>query len=107
MDAVNPCDLCRGACCETLVLPATIAGYFDREWLFARGEELEDHRVVLPARCPHLTPEGRCDIYVVRPMACNAYLVGGMYCRSAVRRRRSPEKATEILEALDAYCSQG
>lgn len=95
------CSRCSGACCETVVLPPLVARLYQRDWLEARGRASPDGSVEIPARCPHLDERGLCDTYDTRPLACQLYQVGGQACRSAVRRRRSPEEAAKILALID------
>lgn len=85
---MNPaCQLCRGACCETIVVapPANDDG----RWLRFHGTPLADGRLELATPCSMLKPCGTCAIHTLRPEACRAFPVGGADCRATVLRRRS------------------
>lgn len=97
------CMVCRGACCETILLPATLQ--LDEEWAEARGIRrftvTRDFGgldcIEVPCACPKLSPMGACSIYDRRPTLCADFTVGGVACLSAIGRRRTPEKQREIL----------
>lgn len=97
------CMVCRGACCETLLLPGSLG--LDEEWAAARGLKrfiangyyTSIPAIEAPCPCPKLSPMGACSIYETRPQVCRAYPVGGPSCLGAITRRRTPEKAREIL----------
>lgn len=98
------CDLCRGACCETLVLPLPrSATKGERKWLELRGrrEEIAKSDVVrVPCRCLVLSSTtGRCMIYDDRPQPCRDFPVGGEQCRAAVASLR-PESKQAILSRM-------
>ena len=99
--SANPCAICKGACCESLVFPAPA---FTREGDFfsVRGERVDSGRVEVESRCPKLCNKGRCTIHHTRPAVCRAYKVGGIHCRQTIDRRRSSEHRVEILLALEA-----
>ena len=88
------CQICRGACCESLLVPladkpALIEFYATRGSILRVGE-----RPVLEveARCRHLgAPEGHCTIYTNRPQPCVDYAVGSALCRDTVLRRRAEQ----------------
>jgi hypothetical protein len=91
------CNLCRGACCESLVidLPAGPVG----DWLAAHGAAIAGPAVELPTPCRHLCASGTCTIWQNRPTPCVDYAVGSPACRATVLRRR-PARAAEILALL-------
>ena len=95
------CQLCRGACCESLLLPladkpALIAFYATRGAILRVGERTA---LEVEARCRHLgAPEGHCTIYSSRPQPCVDYAVGSVLCRDTVLRRRSA--SAEAIFAL-------
>lgn len=117
------CQLCRGACCESLVLnlPPTDSG----SWLALHGLPVnppEDgvHRTnpgpaaagngglglyEIEARCSKLSSCGRCTIHATRPEHCKTYAVGGADCRATVARRR-PRHASAILAILDRFAGR-
>ena len=94
---MTACDLCRGACCESWLVPVDGEGPA-KEWLLARGRQIKPRTVEVETVCPQLR-DGRCSIYATRPKVCELYRVGGPVCRETVRRRR-PGQAAEILALL-------
>lgn len=97
------CERCRGACCETFMIPASdidVPGDDASRWLALhatpRGRQLE-----FECRCTKLTAEGRCGIYADRPSLCQIFPVGGPDCLDAVRSRRTPEQYTVIRDPDD------
>ena len=91
------CQICRGACCESIVLrlPATDAG----TWLGLHGVSVAERQVEIPAPCRKLSACGACSIHATRPDHCRTYVVGGADCRATVARRR-PADAVEIFAAI-------
>jgi hypothetical protein len=92
------CQICRGACCESIVTPRPPGP--DGEWLAHHGTPLPDGRIELPLRCGKLSPCGTCTIHATRPQTCIVYEVGSPACRATVARRR-PAQADEILAAMN------
>ncbi len=95
---MNPaCELCRGACCESIVVasPKTDEG----RWLAYHGAELTDGKTEIAAPCSKLC-DGKCTVWKNRPMPCVIFEVGGADCRATVKRRR--ENWREIIEAMPA-----
>ncbi len=92
------CFLCRGACCESLVLAQipSDAGI----WLSYHGTATPDGKVEFPLPCSKLSECGKCTIHDNRPKICAAFEVGGADCRATVQRRRS-NIAHEIFMAMD------
>ena len=88
------CDVCRGACCESLHLAAGSDAH--GEWLRAFAPRALGSQVELEVRCAQLTPTGRCGIYEARPAVCRSYIAGGAACLDVVRRRRTPEEYAAI-----------
>ena len=92
------CEKCRGACCESLLIPAAPqAGADVLRWLTLHGEAIGESRIELDCKCRKLGPEGRCAIYADRPEVCRIYEPGSVDCVETVLRRRTPEQAREIL----------
>jgi hypothetical protein len=91
------CNLCRGACCESIVLDQTSSAMVN-EFLRARGRQLSRCRTEIETRCPHLK-DGACDCHASRPVACQLFAVGGAVCRETVARRRAKD-ADKILALL-------
>lgn len=96
---MNPaCQLCAGACCETICLPHTQLPVHDADWLKRHGCLQGDH-VELPCRCRCLLPDGRCAEYDERPLTCRVYEMGGHACLATVARRR-PHLFDEIVRLI-------
>jgi hypothetical protein len=102
------CKLCRGACCESVVLDQTSSAMVN-EFLRARGRQLPGYRTEIESRCPHLV-KGACDCHASRPVACQLFAVGGAACRETVLRRRAKD-AGQIIGLLDTAplkpCAKG
>jgi Fe-S-cluster containining protein len=97
------CLVCRGACCEELIVtPSTDGGdatNFPRafaEFLSVRGVPLDNGGYAVAARCPQLTNAGLCSCYEDRPMVCELFPAGGPECLAALQRRRTPEERERI-----------
>lgn len=98
------CAICRGACCETVVIPLPEPRHMTRgmwELLMLRGDLTPGGGGVrLDAPCRHLTRAGKCGIHDDRPQVCRDYKVGGPACRAAVRDRRPPAVVERIYERM-------
>jgi hypothetical protein len=95
---MNPaCQICRGACCESIIFP-DIGGDPGR-WLALHGRTLAHGQVELETRCNALNSCGTCAIHAARPRNCRDYAVGGEDCRTTVLRRR-PAQAAEIFDLM-------
>lgn len=95
---MNPaCKLCRGACCESLMIPLP-ADEGAAMWLSLHGRPGFPGTVRLECACRKLR-DGKCTIHDSRPSVCVDYPVGGESCRATVRLRR-PGMAAEILELM-------
>lgn len=93
------CALCRGACCEGIVLPSAPYGEADaNRWLCMHGTPEDAEWLYVPAPCRHLK-EGRCSIYEDRPRVCSDFIVGGKLCHRAIKRNR-PNQEVAILRLL-------
>ena len=94
------CELCRGACCETMVIPIRREEMSNDEavWIGMRGKVIDDS-VVLRCACSNLAEDGSCGIYATRPQVCRTYEVGGPECRTTVRLFRRAQ-AADIFEAM-------
>ena len=97
------CEVCRGACCESLIFPAPELGD-QREFMEARGTEFPIWgHIEVESRCKHLCKDGLCSIHTARPKVCQDYKVGGLLCLLTIQRRRSKEQAEAINAAIDAH----
>jgi Fe-S-cluster containining protein len=98
---MNACELCAGACCESLMFgissdPVSLEFYSARAAIF----NVETITVAeVPCACPQLNASGRCDIYPNRPKACRTFKPGSTMCLAAVKRRR-PDQADQILALI-------
>lgn len=95
------CDACRGACCETFILPASDLLDDDVSRWLALHASRRQNLLEFDCRCTKLTAEGRCGIYEDRPSLCRTFAVGGSACLDAVRRRRTPEQYQLIRDDGD------
>lgn len=96
------CQLCRGACCESIVLNMPVRDApAEAVWLGLHGTVLPDGRLELRTPCSRLDGCGRCTIHDIRPSLCRNFEVGGADCRATIARRR-PERALQIHAALPA-----
>jgi Fe-S-cluster containining protein len=98
---MTACELCKGACCESIVLPIN-ASPTTTEFYAARGEVFMiagSTYAEVPARCPHLSQSGKCKTYSNRPVACSRFTVGSTMCLTAIERRR-PAQAKAIMALL-------
>ena len=91
------CAECRGACCETIVIPLSAHDDTDR-WLVLHGQRVgvQGVQVALNCRCTALTEDGQCSIYADRPELCRGYPAGGADCLETVRTSRTPEEYARI-----------
>lgn len=91
------CELCRGACCETVLFPKAASNPDIDQWLGLRAiATTHNGNHLCQCRCTKLR-HGRCTIYDERPNLCSEYMVGGDACRATVKAVR-PEIAAEIEE---------
>ena len=101
--SAHPCEICKGACCESLVFPTPELGD-QREFMEARGKPFPIWGYTeVESRCKNLTTCGSCGIHSDRPKVCADYKVGGLLCLLTIDRRRHGDQRTEILEAIDFY----
>jgi len=95
------CKLCRGACCESLLVPIG-DDKISKDFWATRGRvfEMYDHTYVeLENKCGKLTPCGSCGIYPDRPEACIIYQVGSQACLQTIKTRRA-DQAEAIIQLI-------
>lgn len=100
------CLVCRGACCETIVVMGSMVGDLfpaaTQEWMAARSiGRAASGGYVIEARCPKLTADGLCSIHDDKPLACALGIVGGTECLESVASRRTPEQYALIRDDDD------
>lgn len=99
MSDIHPaCAICKGACCETLLMPMNPGAISPdtRKYLKMRGVLTRvGLRVDVP--CKSLSPSGTCSVYSTRPDICRVYAVGGIACRESVLSRRDPKTAEQVF----------
>jgi len=96
---MNPaCELCRGACCEAIVLPVKVQDPDIQRWIEYHGQPT-DRGIYFECKCSKLK-DGKCSIYEDRPKVCRVFEVGSAGCLTAIKRRR-PEQETEIRRLIE------
>lgn len=83
---MTACERCKGACCETLVVPLRANDPDTQRWLTYHGTGVRNG-LRLECACSKLK-DGRCSIYADRPQVCRTYEVGSKECREAIHERR-------------------
>ena len=99
------CEVCRGACCETIVLHVTVptvdmANYVQLHSVPVEGSPFVKDRV-FECKCTALSSAGRCNVYQARPQVCRDYRAGGVECLRTVVSRRTKKEFALIREAGD------
>lgn len=96
------CQECRGACCETMLVPNEQSDPDTELWLGLRVVgPMDGERLALRCKCSALTEGGACEIYQARPMICRAFEAGGADCLETVRLTRTPEEYARIRDEDD------
>ena len=96
----DPCSICQGACCESLVFPSATLSETEREFLLTRGTRFGSGQIQVESRCPKLGAQGQCTCYATRPTACRTYKVGSQACLDTIDARRFGDQRKAILEAI-------
>jgi Fe-S-cluster containining protein len=96
---VSPCDICKGACCESIVLPLAFKDEDTQRWYALHGKD-ERGAVRLECKCSALK-HGKCTIYDTRPEVCRVFAVGSPECRNSVTQRR-PFRSAQIFKLMEA-----
>jgi Fe-S-cluster containining protein len=93
------CLACKGACCESFSLPASVAlpkgtdvVQIDLNRWLALHATNDGESLTFECRCTRLGKDGRCMIHETRPVVCRTYLAGGIGCLAAVATRRSAKQ---------------
>jgi Fe-S-cluster containining protein len=97
----DACKLCRGACCESLLVPIEY-DKVSKDFWDTRGRTFVMHNqgfVELENRCKHLEGCGSCGIYPNRPKACIIYKVGSHACIQTIKSRRA-DQAEAIIRLI-------
>ena len=90
------CEVCRGACCEFVLLDVqTTLDPDTQRWFDLHTTTIRGHRC-FESKCSMLSDKGRCNIYADRPKMCVDFEVGGERCIEAVLHRRTPEQFEQI-----------
>ncbi len=100
-DVPAACARCRGACCESIVLPVVLdeVPVGIRQAMKLRGSVRDIGGVRIDSRCRHLSRKGLCAIHEARPDICRRFEVGSPACRAAIEANR-PRVAAQILQVL-------
>lgn len=98
------CLECRGACCESILIPRFPGDGFivaeNNRWLELHGTP-SGTNVSLEARCTALGDDGLCTIYEDRPLPCVVYPPGEEACLATIRERRTRQDYERIRDAGD------
>jgi len=95
------CKLCRGACCESILVPI-VPDKLNLDFWSTRGRTVTINEltfVELENRCKHLVSCGSCGIYPNRPKACEVFDVGSSACLHAIKSRR-PYQSDAIIALI-------
>ncbi len=86
------CAECRGACCETILVPVKTASPDTKRWIIMHmGVMIQPGLYEFPLPCTALRADGTCMVYETRPKPCKDYPVGGPDCLATIERRRKCE----------------
>ena len=96
------CSLCRGACCEGIILPVKFRDSDIQKWFALHGTQT-DVGVYMECKCSALK-RGKCSLYESRPNVCKDFPVGSPGCISAIKRRRpfKEEQIRRLIEDTDS-----
>jgi len=97
----NICSVCKGACCETIIVSPRQWGWSDDEihWVELHGN-LENGCVRMFCPCRNLV-NGVCAAYEDRPKMCDDYVVGSGSCKEAIRLLRSETTQKVLFYMMD------
>ena len=92
---MTACQLCRGACCEYVVVKRDESNDDKWDWLCYHGE-VTGNVVKIPTPCSKFR-DGGCSIYPDRPKMCRDFRVGCSLCVQAVSTRSNKD---DIMAAI-------
>ena len=97
---MNPaCELCRGACCESITLNVQHKSADVERWIDLHGQRIAGG-LNMDCACTALV-DGKCSIYDTRPGVCQDFQVGSVNCLVSIGRRRTPEQRAAIIEVME------
>lgn len=96
----TPCDICKGACCESFAVNFSSVSQDDQRFLGFHGRKAPGGRIEFECRCEHLDTHGKCKIYDTRPEVCKRFPVGSKECFYCINSRRPLITATKIKLAI-------
>ena len=113
-DSINKCDLCTNSKCCTYVTQQidTPRSKYDFEILLWQvshdgvGAYKDDDGwfVIYEARCSHLLPDGRCNIYAIRPTICRSH--SNDYCEYDAPAEEGFDLYFPDYPSLLTYCKK-
>jgi Fe-S-cluster containining protein len=77
------CDDCNAACCRQVVIRLGKVSDDQGKWCRMHGALDSEGLWRLAVPCQHVTDDGRCAIYGMRPQVCRDYEAGGARCLAA------------------------
>lgn len=83
---MTACEVCGGACCETIIVPLRSNDPDVQRWLKFHGDPVKEG-IRFECKCSQLK-NGKCSIYQDRPGVCRTYEAGSEACRKAIKERR-------------------
>ena len=73
-DFLITCNKCGKCCIEmTFTIKGLSKDRIKKEYYKARGCRFEGDKLIVHARCPHLTEDNLCDIHEKKPILCRAF----------------------------------
>lgn len=101
----HPCEICKGACCESMLFAYPSGLPIMDEFYGVRGKVSQEHGVIeLETRCPNLQRKtGKCAIYSCRPQVCKDYAVGSTMCLKTIALRRPGAIGQQILASISNH----
>ena len=111
---INKCDLCTNSKCCTYVTQQidtprskydfeTLLWQVSHEGVGAYKDE-DGWYVMFEGRCSHLLPDGRCNIYEIRPMICREH--SNDYCEYDAPAEDGFDMYFPDYESLLRYCKK-